>query len=249
MQVYDISKKKCKEISSDFSNIPIDTNELDGSKVNIVNTIAYFPNCPENYNLVRLLNLGDEDISENYEFLTFFKNEDQWVVVDSRGRRDSQKAHYGDFCIDRYYLGNRYMGNIALVCELPEEIYCKENNCFQHCCPNEHYLDESTGDCIIIDYYLEEVKWLNFNASKQIDDLNFTRITNIYGQDIKVDLTCDEGDAPLNVNLKEHDIKYLPYGEIEIDGARFPFGKHCYVRQGNHYILLLHFNFCLKKKG
>ena len=226
LQVYDISKKKCKDISSDFSHIPIETNEQRRSKVDIVNTVVHFPNCPENFDLVRLLNLGDEDISEKYDFLTFFNQEDQWVVVDSRGRRDSRKAHYDDFCIDRYYLGNRYMGNIALVCELPEEIYCKENNCFQHCCPRDHYEDETTEDCIPINSKLEVMK---FDASRQIDNLNFTELTNIYG-----DLTCDEGDAPIKVNLKEYDVKYLPYGKIDIDGARFPFGHHCYVLKGDH---------------
>ena len=235
LQVFDLQYKKCKEISSDFSKIPIDTNEKGqcyGTTVNIVNTIVHTPTCQENHNLIQLLNLGDENICKKYDFLTYFNREDQWVVVDSRGRRDSRKAHYSDFCIDRYYLGNRYMGNIALVCELPEEIYCKDNNCFQHCCPSEHYLDETTGDCTPIDYNLEEVKWLNFDASRQIDDLNFTELTNIYGQDIVVDLTCDEGDGPLKVNLKELDVKYLPYGEIDIDGAIFPFGRHCYIRQG-----------------
>ena len=206
--------------------------------MNIVNTVVNFPTCPENYNLIQLLNLGDVDICDNFDFLTFIKT-NHWVVVDSRqlsfkGRRDVRKAHYDDFCIDRYYIGNRHMGNVALVCELQEEIYCKENDCFQHCCPSNHYFDESTGDCIHIDYNLEEVKWLNFDASKQIDDLNFTELTNIYGLFGEVDLTCDDGDAPLKVNLKEHDVKYLPYGEIDIDGARFPYGKHCYVRQGNH---------------
>ena len=189
--------------------------------------------------LTRLLNQGDVDICETNEFLTYFNSEDKWVVVDSRGRRDSRKAHYGDFCIDRYYFGNRYMGNIALVCELPEEIYCKENNCLQHCCDHEHYLDETTRDCVRIDFNLEEVKWLNFDKSKQIDNLNFTELTNIYGHGY-VDLTCDEGDDPLEVNLEEFDVKYLPHGEIDIEGARFPFGKHCYVRQGNHYF---YFNF------
>ena len=245
LQVYDISKKKCQEISSDFSNIPIDTNEKDqcyGTTVNIVNTIVNFPTCPETHNLIQLLNLGDVDICEYSDFLTFFKT-DHWIVVDSRqssftGRRDFRKAHYSDFCIDRYYVGNRHMGNIALVCELPEEIYCKQNDCFQHCCPSDHYLNETNGDCIHIDYYQEKAKWLNFDASKQIDNLNFTKLTNIYGlfgANGGVDLTCEEGDLPINSgNLKEHDVKYLPYGEIDIDGARFPFGKHCYVRQGNH---------------
>ena len=242
LQVYDLQYKKCKEISSDFSNIPIDPNEKDqcyGTTVNIVNTIVNIPTCPENYMLIRLLNQGDEDICEKYDFLTYFNTEDKWVVVDSRGRRDSRKAHYGDFCIDRYYFGNRYMGNIALVCELPEEIYCKENNCLQHCCEHDHYFDETTEDCVRIDFNLEEVKWLNFDKSKQIDNLNFTELTNIYGHGY-VDLTCDEGDDPLEVNLEEFDVKYLPHGEIDIEGARFPFGKHCYVRQGNHYF---YFNF------
>ena len=206
--------------------------------MNIVNTVVHFPTCPENYNLIRLLNHAEEDTCKKFDFLTYFNKENLWVVVDSRGRRDSKKAHYGDFCIDRYYVGNRHMGNIALICELPEEIYCKQNDCFQHCCPFNHYLDETSGDCIHIDYYQEEAKWLNFDASKQIDNPNFTKLTNIYGQfgaNGGVDLTCAEGDLPINGgNLKEHDVKYLPYGEIDIDGARFPFGKHCYVRQGNH---------------
>ena len=229
LQVYDISKKKCQEISSDFSNIPIDTNEINqcyGTTVNIVNTIVNFPTCTENYNLIRLLNHAEEDTCEKSEFLTYFNKENLWVVVDSQGRRDSRKAHYGDFCIDRVYNGNQHMGNIALVCELPEEIYCKQNNCFQHCCLRDQYLDENRT-CIHIDYNQE----LNFDASKQIDNLNFTKLTNIYGL---FGLTCEEGDFPIKVNLKEHDIKYLPYGEIDIDGVRLPFGKHCYVRQGKH---------------
>ena len=176
--------------------------------------------------------MAENDIN-NADFLTFFKK-DHWVVVDSRGRRDSSKAHYDNFCLDRYYHGTRHLGTIALICELPEEIYCTQNNCFQHCCPFDHYFDESTRDCIHIDNKLEYIKWQNFDASKQIDDLNFTELTNIYGRYGGMDLTCEEGDFPIRSNLKEHDIKYLPYGEIDIDGVRLPFGKHCYVRQGKH---------------
>ena len=193
----------------------------------VLNTIVHFPQCEGNHTLERLL-MAENDI-DNADFLTYFKN-DHWVVVDSRGRRDPIKAHYDSFCLDRYYHGNRYLGTIALICEQSEESYCKENNCFQHCCPRDHYFDESTRDCIHIDYMLE---MQNFDASKQIDDLNFTELTNIYGRYEKMDLTCEEGDGPLKRNLKELNIKYLPYGEVDIDGARLPFGRHCYVRQGN----------------
>ena len=196
----------------------------------ILNTIVHFPQCEGNHTLERLL-MTENDI-ENADFLTFFKK-DHWVVVDSRGHRDSSKAHYDNFCLDRYYHGTRHLGTIALICEQSEESYCRENNCFQHCCPNNQYLDETTGHCMPIDFNAEEMEWQNFDASMKMDDLNFTEVTNIYGRYGEVDLTCDKGDAPLKVNLKEINFKYLPYGEVDIDGAIFPFGRHCFVRQGN----------------
>jgi hypothetical protein len=207
--------------------------------VQILNTIVHLPQCDGNHTLERLL-LAENDI-DNPDFLTLFKK-DHWVVVDGRGRRDSSKAHYENFCLDRYYHGTRHLGTIALICEQSEESYCRENDCFQHCCLRNYYLDETSGDCIEIDYYQEEAKWLNFNASKQIDNLDFTELTNIFGKE-----TCEEGDLPIKFSFREHDIKYLPYGEIDIDGARVPFGKHCYARQGNH---CFYFNLTfVKRKG
>jgi hypothetical protein len=232
-QVYDLQFKKCKKISSDLSNIPIDPNEKDqcyGSEVNIVNTDVHFPTCPENYNLIQLLNLVDANICEKYDFdfLTYFNNEDRWVAVDSRGRRDVRKAHYGDFCIDRYYAGNRHLGTIALICEQPEESYCKENFCFQQCCPFQHYFDEEQRECIFLEdeaFYL----WLDeFDANKPDEKLEFGNITKIYGNLEQQHLHCD----PMAVNLREREVKFLSNGQLDIDGAIIPFNKHCYNLKG-----------------
>ena len=244
-QVYDLQFKKCKEILSDFSNIPINPNERDqcyGTTVNIVNTVVHFPTCPENYNLIRLLNHAEEDTCEQFDFLTYFNNKDQWVVVDSRGRRDSRKAHYGDFCIDRVYNGNRHMGNIALFCEQPEESYCQENACFHHCCPLQHYFDEQKMECIYLDYEAFYDWTDEFDAKKPDERIEFENITNIYENLGVNDLQCEEtfigskyrpnDTGIIVVNLTEQDVKFLSNGQLDIDGAIIPFNKHCYNLQG-----------------
>ena len=246
MQVYDISKKKCQEMSSDFSNIPIDTNEkdqcYDGTTVNIVNTVVNIPTCPENHNLISLMNHAEEDTCEKSDFLTYFNKENHWVVVDSRGRRDSRKAHYGDFCIDRVYNGNRYMGNIALFCEQPEESYCQENACFHHCCPLQHYFDEKKMECIYLDYEAFYDWTDEFDAKKPDERIDFENITNIYENLGQHDLQCGEtfvgskyrpnDTGIMVVNLTEQDVKFLSNGQLDIDGAIIPFDKHCYNLKG-----------------
>ena len=205
--------------------------------MNIVNTVVHFPTCPENRNLIRLLNLVDENICEKYDFLTYFNNEDRWVVVDSRGRRDSRKAHYGDFCIDRYYTGNRHLGTIALICEQPEESYCKENFCFQQCCPFQHYFDEENLECIFLDdeaFY----PWLDeFNANKPDENLEFGNITKIYGNLEEQDLHCGRNDT-MAVNLTEQEVNFLSNGQLDIEGAIIPFKHHCYNLKGELIILI-----------
>ena len=141
-----------------------------------------------NYTLERLL-IAENDV-ENADFLTFFKT-NHWVVVDGRGRRDSSKAHYDDFCLDRYYHGTRHLGTIALICEQPEESYCKENVCFHQCCPYQHYFDEQKDECIFLENYAFN-DWLDeFDATKP-EELDFKNFTKIYGTMREHDLHCTE---------------------------------------------------------
>ena len=83
--------------------------------------------CKDNYTRIVLNN--DKEVDLNYEskFLTYFKK-DHWVVVDGRGRRDSKKAQYKDFCLDQYITTTHgHQGTVAITCEQNEENYCKEN--------------------------------------------------------------------------------------------------------------------------
>ena len=225
-------------MKSDFSNIPIEFNELRYSQVQILNTTVHFQQCMENHTLERLL-IAEND-KENADFLTFFTT-NHWVVVDSRGRRDSSKAHYDNFCLDRYYHGTRHLGTIALICEQPEESYCKENFCLHHYCPVQHYFDEQKEECIFLEYDAFN-DWLDeFDATKP-EELDFKNITNIYGNLREHDLQCGKNDSGIiGVNLTEQELKFLPNGQLDIDGAIIPFNQHCYNLQGKLIIIFVVF--------
>jgi len=181
---------------------------------------------------------NEHEIKSSSEFLTWFKNDQEWKLVDGRGRRDPKKAQYNDFCLDGYFERGILRGTISLFCELPEEFYCKENECFQHCCPRLHYFDAEQEECKKVpEEYVNE--WKNeFNANKPHGEFNYGNVTNIYGLDIngfdfESAISCDEDDYPTYVDLEEEEIKFLSTGKININGAIIPFGKHCYNQQVN----------------
>ena len=128
------------------------------------------------------------------------------------------------------------LGTVAIFCELPEDLYCKENECFQHCCPRDYFYDPEKEICDQLSGDLHE-QWENkFNAALPHEDLDFGIVTNIYGEYLEIpDLSCDEDDAPIEQDLAENYVKFLPNGKIDIDGAIIPFGEHCYNQQGNNY--------------
>ena len=156
-QAYDLQYKKCKDsVQTDFNYTKIELNRFNPGPVDIISPRAYFPQCKENYAQKQLLNLiGDETDSEydygtetevHAEFLTWLKpdnitGEENWTLVDIRGRRDPSKAHYTDFCLDGYFGNGVHQGTVAFFCELPEDTYCKENDCFQHCCQRGDFFD------------------------------------------------------------------------------------------------------------
>ena len=198
-------------------------------KLNIIN--VQLPECKENYTKIRLNN--DKEVNLNHEgkFLTYF-NADHWVVVDTRGRRDSKKAQYKDFCLDRYITPQGHKGTVAITCEQNEENYCKEKSCFHVCCPLFQYFDEEYRECVWIrsDGWLDELE----DKRPSFSHITIKNTTQIYENLGSESLQCEsEDDYLLPQKLTEHDIKFLSNGELDIDGALIPIRQHCYNQKGN----------------
>ena len=232
---------------SEFNYTKINLNEATGVQWVITSTITYTPKCNGSYKQIRLINQdggvsyeyddyeSETELEVAHDFLTWFKHGEYWVLVDARNRRDSKKAQYKDFCIDGYFSRGVHTGSIAFFCELPEDEYCQENDCFQHCCPHYFYFDIDKGICEQLpEANLDE--WKNeFNATLPHNDLYFKNVTNFYGQDINnLDLVCDEDDDIIHEDTTYNLIKYMPNGKLDFDGAIIPFGKHCYNQDGKN---------------
>ena len=246
-QAYDLQYKRCTDdVNTDFNYTKIEVNS--GGQVDITSTITYFTKCKEPYVLKQLVNLNGDETDSDYdygteteihpEFLTWLKPDDitgekHWRLVDIRGRRDSRKAQYTDFCVDGYFGFGVHKGSVAFFCELPEDLYCKENDCFQHCCAAQDFYDLDKGICDRVPNNLLG-DWENeFNGNLPHNNLNFENVTNFYGQDPdNVGISCDEGDEPIDEYFSESSIKYLSNGKVDVDGALIPFGKHCYNYAG-----------------
>ena len=225
-------------LSSNFDFTKIELNEYENRHVNIASIITHFPNCKEPYLLQRLLNPVGTETDIHSDFLTWLDSdeiteEENWRLVDIRGRRDPSKAHYTDFCLDGYFGNGVHQGTVALVCELPENLYCKENDCFQHCCQRGDFFDIDKEICDGVPDNLLEAWQNEFNDNLPQKDLNFQNVTNLYGQDPNnPGISCDDDDQPIEHDFTETSVKYLSNGKVDVDGALIPFGKHCYNHAG-----------------
>ena len=82
---------------SDFNYTRIEPKEVGQRQVDITNITIHMPQCTEGYVQIQTDN-----------FVTWLKpndvtGEEDWVLVDGRGRRDSKRAQYNDFCMDGYF--------------------------------------------------------------------------------------------------------------------------------------------------
>ena len=126
---------------------------------------------------------------------------------------------------------------MAIFCELPEDLYCMENECFQHCCPLYYFYDQQKAVCEPVSDDFKEQYMQEFDAKKPHEDLDFDIVTNLYGQHIDYpDIGCDEDDDIIRQDFTENYVKYLSKGKIDLDGVIIPFGEHCYNQQGNRNI-------------
>ena len=88
----------------------------------------------------------------------------------SRGKLDYVGLNISPFSVKSEQCD---LGTVAIFCELPEDLYCKQNECFQHCCQRDFFYDPEKEICDKLSGDLQE-QWRNrLNATLPHEDLDF----------------------------------------------------------------------------
>ena len=112
------------------------------------------------------------------------------------------------------------MGTIAVVCKIPDEIFCEYNACVKHCCPFGHYYHSTRKSCQRIqNAHLEESLY-----NPTFEDKHLKNTDNLREIFNGIEMMCNQ---TLTYDITKYDIKFWSNGEAEIEGKSFEMNQYC----------------------
>ena len=156
-----------------------------------------FPEYCNNYQSAKIITKAENLVSS-------IDSDNTTIIFNEKSREKIP-----EFCLDHGFNQSRYIGTVAISCELPNEIFCNEdsNTCIKFCCPKGHYVNPYLEICQEYQYDEDAIWW-------KPDVLN---ITGSNGRSIYS--SYPDCNQMFNMNNVNETIKFLSNGSIRLGGS------------------------------
>ena len=156
-EVYDIASSKCikrqlPNINEDYPMDPafhyFDTEAPETQNVDDLFTRFESPECTNGAEKRKALNEMTEHVHIDADAHDFFIDvEHDGILFVHDGMHFTQHG-YLDYCLERGFKDDKYIGTLALHCHIPIEIECKTKTCINACCGLGFMYDLTTHECV-----------------------------------------------------------------------------------------------------
>ena len=154
-EVYDIETSKCikrrlSNLNEDYPMDPafhyFDTEAPETHNVDVLFTKFESPECKNGAEKRKALNEMTEHVHIDADAHDFFIDvEHDGILFVHDGMHFTQHTEY---CLERGFKDDKYIGTLAIHCHIPIEIECKTKTCINACCGLGFMYDIKTHECV-----------------------------------------------------------------------------------------------------